>query len=50
MILAVIYTIDATEYIEASKSQDSNGFWTHDLMTPVRCFNQLSYEATDSGN
>ena len=33
--------------IEAWKSQDFNGVWTHDLVIPVRRSNQLSYEATD---
>ena len=50
MILAVIYTIDATEYIEAYKSQDFNGVWICELTIPVRCSNQLSYEATDIGS
>ena len=27
------------------KIQDFNGIWTHDLMIPVQCSNQLSYEA-----
>ena len=33
--------------IEAWKSQDFNGVWTHDLAIPVRRSNQLSYEATN---
>ena len=36
--------------IEAWKSQDFNGVWTHDLAIPVRHSNQLSYEATDVGS
>ena len=36
--------------IEAWKSQDFNGVWTHDLVIPVRHSNQLSYEATDVGS
>ena len=32
------------------KNQDFNGVWTHDLAIPVRCSNQLSYEATDVGS
>ena len=36
--------------IEAWKSQDFNGVWTRDLVTPVRYSNQLSYEATDVGS
>ena len=32
------------------KIQDFNGVWTHDLAIPVRCSNQLSYEATDVGS
>ena len=30
--------------------QDFNGIWTRDLAIPVRCSNQLSYEATDVGS
>ena len=29
------------------KIQDFNGVWTRDLAIPVRCSNQLSYEATN---
>ena len=29
-------------------NQEFNGIWTSDLAIPVRRFNQLSYEATDS--
>ena len=36
--------------IEAWRSQDFNGLWTCDLAIPVRCSNQLSYEATDVGS
>ena len=36
--------------IEAWKSQDFNGVWTHDLAIPVRLSNELSYEATDVGS
>ena len=51
MILAVINAIIyEIEYIEAWKSQDFNRVWTHDLAMPVRCSNQLSYEATDVGS
>ena len=32
------------------KIQDLNGVWTRDLAIPVRCSNQLSYEATDVGS
>ena len=35
---------------EAWKIQDFNGVWTRDLAIPVRCSNQLSYEATDVGS
>ena len=35
---------------EAWKIQDFNAVWTSDLAIPVRCFNQLSYEATDVGS
>ena len=42
--------IYAIAYIEAWKRQDFNGVWTFDLMIPVRCSNQLSYEATDVGS
>ena len=35
---------------EAWKIQDFNGIWTRDLAIPVRCSNQLSYEATDVGS
>ena len=30
--------------------QDFNGIWTGDVAIPVRCSNQLSYEATDVGS
>ena len=33
--------------IDAWKCQDFNRVWTCDLAIPVRCSNQLSYEATD---
>ena len=36
--------------IEAWKSQDFNGLWTRDVAIPVRCSNQLNYEATDVGS
>ena len=36
--------------IEAWKIQDFNEVWTRDLTIPVRCSNQLSYEATDVGS
>ena len=36
--------------IEAWKSQEFNGIWTHDLTIPVQLFNQLSHEATDIGS
>ena len=32
------------------KNQHFNGVWTRDLAIPVRCPNQLSYEATDVGS
>ena len=32
------------------KIQDVNGIWTRDLAMPVRCSNQLRYEATDVGS
>ena len=32
------------------KNQVFNGVWTRDLAIPVRCSNQLSYEATDVGS
>ena len=50
MILAVMNVIYAIAYIEAWKSQDFNGIWTHDLAIPLRPSNQLSYEAADIGN
>ena len=37
-------------HLEASKSQDFNGVWTHDLVIPVRCSDLLNYEATDVGS
>ena len=40
MILAVVN----------AKIQDFKGVWTRDLAIPVRCSNQLSYEATDVGS
>ena len=36
--------------IEAWKIQNFNGVWIRDLTIPVRCSNQLSYEATDIGS
>ena len=50
MILAVMKAINAIVYIEAWKSNDFNGVWTHDVAIPVRHSNQLSYEATDVGS
>ena len=35
---------------EAWKIQAFNGVWIRDLAIPVRCSNQLSYEATDVGS
>ena len=32
------------------KILDFKGIWTRDLAIPVRCLNQLSYEATDVGS
>ena len=32
------------------KIQDFNGIWTRDLVIPVQCSNQLSYEVTDVGS
>ena len=37
-------------YVEAWKSQDVSGVWTHDLAILVQRSNQLSYEATDVGS
>ena len=34
---------------ESWKIQDFNGIWTRDLVTSVRCSNQLSHETTDAG-
>ena len=50
MILAVMTATYGIAYIEAWKSQDFNGVWTHDVAIPVRRSNQLSYEATDIGS
>ena len=50
MILAVMKPYNAIAYIEAWKSQDFNEVWTCNLTIPVRCSNQLSYEATDVGS
>ena len=50
MILAVMKASYAVGYIEAWKTQYFNGVWTHDLTTPVRRSNQLSYEATEFGS
>ena len=36
--------------MEAWKIQDFNGVWNRDLVIPVQCSNQLSYEATDVGS
>ena len=36
--------------IDAWKIQDLYEVWTRDLTIPVRCSNQLSYEATDVGS
>ena len=47
MKLALMKAIYAIAYIEAWKSQDFSGVWTHDLAIPLRRSNQLSYEATD---
>ena len=49
MIIAVMNAILAIAYIEAWKSQDFNGVWSRDLAIPVRCSDQLRYEATDVG-
>ena len=49
MILAVMNAVFAIAYIEAWLSQDFNKVWTRDFALPVRCSNQLSYEATDVG-
>ena len=43
MIHAVVNTI----YVIAWDCQDFNGIWTRDFAITVRCFNQLSNEATD---
>ena len=50
MILAVMKAMYAIVYIEAWKSQDFNGVWTHDFSVLVLRSNQLSYEATDIGS
>ena len=51
MILAVVKVIYAIAYMKKPKKiQDLNGIWTLDLAIPVRCSNELSYEATDVGN
>ena len=51
MILTVMKAIYAIAYIEAWKRQDFNGVWTPiDLMIPVQCSNQLSYEVTYVGS
>ena len=33
-----------------AEKESLNGIWTRDLAIPVRCSNQLSYEATDVGS
>ena len=48
MILAVMNAIWCNQIAE--KIQDFNGVWTRDLAIPVRCSNQLSFEATDVGS
>ena len=50
MKLTLMKAIYAIAYIEAWKHRDFNGVSTRDLMIPVRCSNQLSYEATDVGS
>ena len=50
MILAVIYAIYVSAYIEAWKIQDFIRVWTSDFTIPVRRSNQLSYETTDTGS
>ena len=50
MILTVMKAVYAIAYIEAWKRQDFNGVWTRDLMIPVQCSNQLSYEVTYVGS
>ena len=50
MILAVVNAIYAIALKSLKKIQDFNGIWTRDLTIPVRCSNQLSYEATAIGS
>ena len=45
MNLAVLSTIYAIVGSLNKKNQDFNGMWTRDLAIPVRCSDQLSYEA-----
>ena len=49
MIIAV-KAIYAIALRSLKKIQDFNGVWSRDLAIPVRCYNQLSYEATDVGS
>ena len=51
MILAVVKVIYAIAYMKKPQEiQDFNGIWTLNLAIPVRCSNQLSYEATHGGS
>ena len=52
MIFAVVKSTQFMQLREEAwkKIQDFNGVWTRDLAIPVRCSNQLSYEATDVGS
>ena len=50
MIVAVMNSIYAIEYIEAWNNQDFNGVWTCDPATTVQRSYQPSYEATDVGS
>ena len=36
--------------LKPAKSQDLKGVWTHDLVIPLRCSNELRDEATDVGS
>ena len=50
MILAVVNAIYAIAKRSLKEILDFNGVWTLDLALPVRCSNQLNYEATDVGS
>ena len=42
-VLSTIYAIVGS--LKKKKNQDFDGMWTRDLAIPVRCSDQLSYEA-----